>query len=164
MTSSGVEPWMSNYFSKKLKQGVVGIKNKYLDKLILDFSKGSIKVEEEQWAIVRRDLGSVKNLSWMSDDQKDVFKTAYEIDQRAIVELAADRQKFIDQSQSINLFFTPDAHVSYIYNVHWQAWELGLKSLYYQRGMAEDRASTASTDRKQIIINDIEGTECLSCQ
>jgi ribonucleoside-diphosphate reductase alpha chain len=92
---------------------------------------------------------------------KDVFKTAFELDQRWIIEHASVRQPFIDQAQSINLFFKAGSNVQDIYDVHMRAWKHGLKSLYYLRSSAESRASTGVNERKKIQVND---TECLSCQ
>ena len=98
--------------------------------------------KEEVWASISNKGGSVKHLSFLSDHQKEVFKTAHEIDQLEIVQQAADRQQYIDQSQSLNLFIKENASMASINKVHFTAWKLGVKSLYYQKGEPKSRASS----------------------
>ena len=158
LTSSGVEPWMSNAFSKKLKQGTFAIKNKFLDKIISERSTSQVWYEE-QWDSIKKAEGSVQHLDWLDSYTKDVFKTAYELDQTWLIELASDRTPFIDQGQSINLFIPGNSHVQYISDLHILAWKKGLKSLYYLRSTNPNRATTANNTRKEIKYE-----ECLSCQ
>lgn len=159
VTSSGIEPWVTNAFTKKVKQGSFAITNKYLEQY-MDKYMDTLPFDwhAQQWASIKKNNGSVQHLDWMPQDVKDVFKTAFEIDQRWIIELAGDRQSFIDQAQSINLFIPGNSHVQYISDLHILAWKKKVKSLYYLRSSAVDRASTTSTDRKSF------GEECLSCQ
>jgi ribonucleoside-diphosphate reductase alpha chain len=169
VTSSGIEPWITNAFTKKVKQGSFAIKNKYLDNVISDYYiKNQYNLPspmslwtEEQWSSIKKNNGSVQHLEWMDEYTKSVFKTAFEIDQRWIIELASDRQPFIDQAQSINLFIPGGSHVQLISDLHILAWKKRIKSLYYLRSTAVNRASTASNDRKQI---EVEPDECLACQ
>ncbi|WP_065842789.1 hypothetical protein [Campylobacter fetus] len=162
--SQGIEPIMSNYYSKKIKQGTFFIKNEILDKYMSDYYD-THKLEEPkelwlktQWNSIRDNEGSVQHLDWMPSEDKDVFKTAIEINQYRIITLASDRQKFIDQGQSINLFFRAGENVKYVYGVHIKAWKEGLNSLYYQRSQAEARMK--STNTRQTI----EVKECEVCQ
>ena len=167
MASNGIEPHMKNLYSKKLKQGVIGIKNRALQKLMESVQKEKYPDNstwiEQQWASIRDNEGSVQHLDWMTQWNKDVFKTADEIDQEWVVQHAADRTPHIDQSQSVNLFFPAGAHVSYLYNVHVNAWKKGVKALYYQRSSAGNRASTGVNTRKKIVTAE-EPHECLACQ
>jgi len=178
LASSGVEPWISNAFSKKLKQGTFPVRNKYLDKAIANYAetgtynslKGPIGNSdlwvEEQWESIKKHDGSVQHLDWMDDWTKDVFKTAFEIKQDVLVDLAGDRSEFIDQGQSINLFVPGNSHVQYLSDLHILAWKKGLKSLYYLRSTNPNRASTDSKDRKQIrvqIEEDLFVDACPSC-
>lgn len=163
LASSGIEPTLTNAFTKKLKQGSFPIRNKYLHNYLVETCKTNgyhSDWVDAQWSEIMKDQGSVLKLTWMSDDVKNVFKTAFEIDQNWLVELAADRQPFIDQSQSVNLFFPSGSHVQYLYNVHMRAWKSGMSSLYYLRSSAAHRASSAMNDRKNIA----EPDSCLACQ
>lgn len=163
VTSSGIEPWISNSFTQKVTQGTFPVQNKYLQKYITEYEVAngmSINWSQEQWASIKKHDGSVQHLDWMPQDIKDVFKTAFELDQRYLVEYAGDRQQFIDQAQSLNLFVAGNSHVQYISDLHILAWKRGVKSLYYLRSSAVNKASTSSNDRKQII----EPDQCLSCQ
>ena len=166
LASSGIEPWMSNAFSKKLKQGTFAVRNKYLQ-ILLDHHALTNRLPnswiEEQWSSIKKYEGSVQHLDWMSDYDKEVFKTAYEIDQRWIVEHAGSRTEYIDQGQSVNLFVPGDSHVQYISDLHMLAWKKGLKSLYYLRSTNPNRATTASKDRQTIATTPMYD-ECLSCQ
>jgi ribonucleoside-diphosphate reductase alpha chain len=170
VTSSGIEPWLTNAFTKKVKQGSFAIKNKYLDIAISEYAYKAVSPYEEhsharmqwvleQWDSIKNHSGSVQHLDWMPQEIKDVFKTAFELDQRYLIELASDRQYFIDQAQSINLFIPANSHVQYISDLHILAWKKRLKSLYYLRSSSATRASTAVTERQHI-----QPDECLSCQ
>ena len=169
VTSSGIEPWVTNAFTKKVKQGSFAITNKYLEDVISDYyvkNQYYLPSPMSQWiseqlTSIKKNNGSVQHLEWMDDYTKSVFKTAFEIDQRWVIELAGDRQPYIDQAQSINLFVPGGSHVQYISDLHILAWKKQVKSLYYLRSTAVNRASTASNERKQISV---EPDECLACQ
>jgi len=167
VASSGIEPWVANAFTKKVQQGSFAITNKYLDEYLqqeavneacLTTCKRGTTWYDDQWDSIKKAKGSVQQLEWMDDNTKAVFKTAFEIDQRWLIEFAGDRQPFIDQAQSINLFIPGNSHVQYISDLHILAWKRKLKSLYYLRSSAVNTASTTSTERKDIM----EDT-CLSC-
>lgn len=173
LASSGIEPWISNAFSKKLKQGTFALRNRYLDKVISDYvnevSSGGqnyYAVEgmiEDIWESIKRNEGSVQHLEWMDDYTKSVFKTAFEIRQDALLDLAADRAPFIDQGQSLNIFIPGNSNVQYVSDLHMLAWKRGLKSLYYLRSTNPNRASTASKDRQTIDVDALTVDACPSC-
>lgn len=173
ITSSGIEPWLTNTFVKKLKQGTVAIKNKYLDRLITETARSLGHDNDwidDQWSSIKANNGSVAHLEWMDQWEKDVYKTAYEINQEWIVRKAADRQPFICQGQSTNLFFAGGSNTKVISDVHIAAWYYGNKSLYYLRSSAIFRASTQSNVRKVITTDSGESIEeqmkptCLGCE
>lgn len=155
VTSSGIEPIVANSFVQKVNTGSFTVTNKYLKAKLKEYGKDTVEV----WDSIKRNEGSVQHLEFLSDWDKDVFKTAYEIDQRWVIDLAGDRQNYIDQSQSLNLFIPANSHVSYIYDVHVRAWKKKVKGLYYLRSTASNRGSAGSTERKAIGSD-----ECLSCQ
>lgn len=176
VTSSGIEPLVANAFTKKVKQGSFAVTNKYLNKVIIANSTHYSGVTnhdpdawiQEQWASIKKANGSVQHLDWMDDNTKAVFKTAFEIDQRWVIELAGDRQPFIDQAQSINLFVPGGSNVQYISDLHILAWKKKLKSLYYLRSTAVNQASTSSTDRKTIDVStptmeEMTSDSCIGC-
>lgn len=127
--SPSIEPWAANIFSIKSAKGTFIKKNLELQKLLNNKNKDTI----ETWQQINKDNGSVKNLPFLTKEEKEVFLTAREINQHQLVKLAAQRQPFIDQGQSLNLFFTKDSDPKYIHEVHLGAWELGIKTLYYLR-------------------------------
>lgn len=162
LTSSGIEPWVSNAFTKKIKQGSFVIKNKYLEKYLVDYAfehKLGSEWITKQWQSISASDGSIQHVSWIPQNIKDVFKTAFELDQRYLLELAGDRSPLIDQGQSLNLFIPAGASVQFISDIHILAWKKKIKSLYYVRSSAGVSASTVSGDRKHII----QPEECLSC-
>ena len=168
VASSGIEPWITNRFIKKVKQGSFTIKNKYLDKHIKQYAFANQLGEdwvEKQWESIKKNEGSVQHLDWMEDWSKDVFKTAFEIDQRYIIEQAADRAKYIDQSQSVNIFIPAESSTQYISDLHILAWKKGLKGLYYLRSTALNRADVGLKERKTIQVKEIDimSDTCLSC-
>lgn len=169
-TSPSVEPFRANAYRQDTLSGASLNKNKYLDKIIREHCGDDVNEYDDIWSSIIANDGSVQHLSWLGDWEKDVFKTAMEIDQRWIVELAGDRQKLIDQAQSINLFFRPDANIMYVHAVHFLAWKREMKSLYYCRsekiGKADKVAKRIERDIiKEIDLNAIvEGEECLACQ
>ena len=172
-TSPGIEPIAANSFTHKTLSGSFNVKNRYLQKLLEKYKKN----DEETWSSITTNQGSVSHLDFLTQEEKDVFKTAFELDQKWIVELGADRTPHISQAQSINIFVPADIHKKYLHQIHFQAWKKGLKSLYYCRSKSIQRAeninSNLSTniennmyknDRNQIRESEIEYDECLSCQ
>jgi len=127
--SQGVEPFDSNYFTKDLQKGKFGFKNPFLDQLLT--AKG--QNTREVWESILIRGGSVQHLDILSDEEKDVFKTWGEIDQMAIIQQAGDRQRFLDQGQSINVKIHPDTPIKDVNSLVLEAWKQGMKSLYYQR-------------------------------
>jgi len=172
-TSPGVEPVAANSYTHKTLSGSYNVRNKYLKKILEKYGKN----DEEIWSSITTNHGSVNHLDFLNKEEKDVFKTAFEIDQKWIVELGADRTPYISQAQSINLFLPADVHKKELHQIHFQAWKKGLKSLYYCRSKSIQRAenvnSGSSTDiLKNVYKNDSnqenetekEYDECLSCQ
>ncbi len=168
-TSPSVEPFRSNGYRQDTLGGMFMNKNKYLDEIIKDYCKKDESLKyDDIWSSIISNRGSCQHLDFLSDYEKDVFKTATEIDQRKIIELAANRQKYIDQAQSINLFFRPDTEISYLHHVHFQAWKKQLKTLYYCRS---EKIYYGESMNKRIERFDHEKTfdktteaECLSCE
>lgn len=178
-TSPSVEPFSANAYRQDTSSGAYLNKNKFLDKLIREKAKEKFPNSEENaqhwvdevWSNIIIHEGSVQHLDWMDDYTKSVFKTAFEIDQRWIIEHAADRQKYIDQAQSINLFFLPESNVKYVHAVHFMAWKKGLKSVYYCRSKKFKSADKVGKliERKriedEIDLHDlVNNEECLACQ
>jgi ribonucleoside-diphosphate reductase alpha chain len=160
-TSASIEPWMDNAFIRDTRAGQELVKNKYLA-LLLE-SKG--KNTEEVWKTIIGNEGSVIHLDFLSEEEKEVFKTAFEIDQRWIVELAADRQEYVDQGQSLNLFFDSNSSNKLMSDTHILAWEKGLKSLYYLRSKAASRPNlNADNTRVALGASIKEESGCLSCE
>ena len=170
-TSPGVEPIAANSFTHKTLSGSFNVKNKYLRKLLEKYNKD----DDETWSSITTNQGSVAHLDFLTKEEKDVFKTAFELDQRWLVDLSADRTPHISQAQSINLFLPADVHKRDLHQIHFQAWKKGLKSLYYCRSKSIQRAENVndanSTDitanvykAKKQQDNQPEYEECLSCQ
>jgi ribonucleoside-diphosphate reductase alpha chain len=163
-TSAGIEPIPANIYSHKTLSGTFAVKNPYLEAVLE--AKGINT--EATWASILEHEGSVQHLSALSQDEKDVYKTAFELDQRWIIELAADRTPEICQSQSVNIFIPGDVDKWDLHMLHWQAWERGCKSLYYLRSKSVQRAAfagSADADRPDVEAaarTDYE--ECLACQ
>jgi ribonucleoside-diphosphate reductase alpha chain len=147
--SAGIEPIIANAYVDKTAKGTFIRKNPHLMVLLDKHGKNNDKI----WKDIARKHGSVQHLDFLSDDEKNVFKTAYEINQMAIINQAAQRQKFVCQSQSLNLFFPVDVEPSYFNKVHIEAWKSGVKTLYYCRSKAGIQADVANRD-----------DECLSCE
>lgn len=170
-TSPSIEPFRANCYRQDTLSGSHLHKNKYLDKIIFEYSldKGD-DVYNDIWSSIIANDGSVQHLTWMDDWTKDVFKTAMEIDQRWVIQHAADRQEYIDQAQSLNVFFRPDSHIKYIHAVHFQAWKQGLKTMYYCRSDKIAKADKVSKRIEREVIKEIdltalaEGNECLACE
>ncbi len=156
-TSPSVEPWKSNYFTHKTLSGSYPVKNKYLEALLEN--KGIN--DPETWKRILADNGSVQAIPELDDYEKDVFKTADEIDMRWVIDHAADRQPYICQSQSINLFIKYGMHIKDFSHLHIRAWQKGLKTLYYCRSAPARRAENLSTKVERVYLDD---QECLSCE
>lgn len=168
-TSPSIEPFRANAYRQDTLSGAYFTKNKYLDLLL----KTKVKDENELadiWSSIISNDGSVQHLTELSDYEKLIFKTAMEIDQRWIVELAADRQKYIDQSQSVNVFFRPDSNIKYIHAVHFMAWKNKLKSLYYCRSEKIGKSDKISKKIERQVIKELDlvqiaqGDSCLACE
>ena len=170
-TSPSIEPYRANAYRQDTLSGSSLTKNKYLDVIIRDESaKHKDGWYEETWSSIIANDGSVQHLDWMDEWTKDVFKTSMELDQRWLIQHAADRQEYIDQAQSLNLFFRPDANIKYIHAVHFQAWRDGLKTLYYCRSEKIGKADKVAKKIEREVIQEIdlrslaEGNECLACE
>ena len=168
-TSAGIEPIPANIYSHKTLSGTFAVRNPYLERLLEEKGLNTAAV----WDTILENEGSVQHLDGLSDDEKDVYKTAFEIDQRWIVELAADRTPDICQSQSVNLFLPGDVDKWDLHMLHWMAWERGCKSLYYLRSKSVQRAShagaaVAAAGIVPAMAPPEEGRtdyeECLACQ
>ncbi|MEQ8369356.1 MAG: ribonucleoside-diphosphate reductase subunit alpha [Alphaproteobacteria bacterium] len=174
--SPGIEPIAANVFAHKTLSGSFTVRNQALARLLAEKDRDS----EEVWAGITRNKGSVQHLDFLSQDEKDVFKTAFEIDQRWLIDLAADRAPFICQAQSLNIFLPADVHKRDLHQIHLRAWKKGVKSLYYCRSMSIQRASvddrtagsgeTPAADPASLAAGPAVAApvgiddECLSCQ
>jgi ribonucleoside-diphosphate reductase alpha chain len=169
-TSPSIEPWKSNAYTHRTRVGSYLVKNPHLEKVVKQYSEElDLKDKElwikEQWKSIILAEGSVQHLVWMSDWHKKVFKTAFELDQRWIVDHAGDRQEFICQGQSVNLFFPAGTDKAYVNAVHIRAWKKKLKGLYYLRTNSGASAEKVSESVKQDKLQDFsDPEECLSCQ
>ena len=170
-TSPSIEPYRANAYRQDTLSGAFLNKNKWLDKIIMEKCDADSKLDyNEIWSSIIANDGSVQHLEFLSDWERDVFKTSMEIDQRWIVQHAADRQPYIDQAQSVNLFFRPDSNVKYIHAVHFMAWKAGLKTLYYCRSEKIGKADKVSKRIERQVIEEIDlkqlATEevCLACE
>jgi ribonucleoside-diphosphate reductase alpha chain len=164
-TSAGIEPIPANIYTHKTLSGSFAVKNPYLEKLLEEKGQNTDAV----WGSILEQEGSIQHLDFLSQDEKDVYKTAFELDQRWVVELAADRTPEICQSQSVNIFLAGDVDKWDLHMLHWQAWERGVKSLYYLRSKSVQRASYAGAGEKaEVSVFDApektDYDECLACQ
>lgn len=166
-TSPSIEPYRANAYRQDTLSGSHLNKNRYLDKII---KEKALDKYDEIWSSIIANDGSVQHLDILDDWTKGVFKTAMEIDQRWVVQHAADRQEYIDQAQSLNVFFRPDSNIKYIHAVHFQAWKQGLKTMYYCRSDKIAKADKVSKRIEREVIKEIdltalaEGNECLACE
>ena len=170
--SPGIEPIAANSYTHKTLSGSYNVRNKYLTKVLDKYGKNN----DEIWSSITTNQGSVSHLDFLNNEEKEIFKTAFEIDQRWVVELGADRTPHISQAQSVNVFVPADVHKKDLHQLHFQAWKKGLKSLYYCRSKSIQRAENinagSSTDvTKNVYSNKKESSneedkyeECLSCQ
>jgi ribonucleoside-diphosphate reductase alpha chain len=157
-TSPSIEPFRANAYTQKTKSGSFLQKNKYLEQLL---DKKGMNTDSV-WKEIVANKGSVQHLDILTPEEKEVFKTAVEINQSWVVEHAAERQQFVCQSQSVNLFFPPDVNKGDLHNVHMLAWAKNLKTLYYLRSEAISRADNVSSKVKREII--FEQEDCLACE
>ena len=154
--SPGIEPITANVFLQKTLSGSFSVRNRHLTQLLQERGKNTDAV----WSDITLSKGSVQHLDFLSEREKDVFKTAFELDQRWVVEHAADRAPFICQAQSVNLFLPADVHKRDLHQVHFNAWKHGLKSLYYCRSLSIQRADGVSTlALKKDIMEDDDASE-----
>jgi ribonucleoside-diphosphate reductase alpha chain len=174
-TSPSIEPLRANAYRQDTLSGSSLNKNKWLNRVIEKHLAGDGEVVSQNdyndiWSSIIANDGSVQHLTWMDEWTKDVFKTSMEIDQRWVIQHAADRQQFIDQAQSLNLFFRPDVNVKYLHAVHFQAWKQGLKTLYYCRSEKLAKADKVSKRIERQVIEEIDlkalASEevCLACE
>ena len=168
--SPGVEPVAANSYTHKTLSGSYNVRNKYLQKVLEKYGRN----DEVTWSSITTNQGSVSHLDFLSSLEKDVFKTAFELDQRWIVELAAERTPYISQAQSINIFLPADVNKKDLHQIHFQAWKKGLKSLYYCRSKSIQRAENVNTGSSTNVLNNVYAKneiadkaseeDCLSCQ
>jgi ribonucleoside-diphosphate reductase alpha chain len=174
-TSPSIEPYRANAYRQDTLSGSSLTKNKWLDRVIQKYLAGdgetiSTNDYNDIWSSIIANDGSVQHLTWMDENTKEVFKTSMEIDQRWVVEHAADRQQHIDQAQSLNVFFRPDAHIKYIHAVHFLAWKKGLKTLYYCRSEKLAKADKVSKRIEREVIKELDmsaiaqGNDCIACE
>lgn len=167
-TSPSIEPWKANAFTSRTRVGSHLNKNKYLEEILEEMGKNT----EEVWTSIITNGGSVQHLDFLDPIVKDIYKTAIELDQNWVIRLAGDRQKNIDQGQSLNLFFPAGADKAYLHKVHFAAWEQGCKGLYYLRTETSNRAENVSekVEREKLdnIVAELNTEEdqnsCLSCE
>ncbi|MGB3723672.1 MAG: ribonucleotide-diphosphate reductase subunit alpha, partial [Pacificimonas sp.] len=169
-TSACIEPIPANIYTHKTLSGSFTVKNPHLEALLTEKSMNGDKV----WNSILERGGSVQHLDFLSADEKATFKTAFEIDQRWLLELAGDRTPYIDQSQSLNLYIPADVEKWDLLMLHYRAWELGIKSLYYLRSKSVQRAgfvggveadNTAEAPKIDLTMPETtDYDECLACQ
>ena len=161
-TSPSIEPLRANAFSQKTLSGTFLMKNKYLERVLLKHDRNN----KEVWKSIVTNGGSVQHLDFLSDEEKAVFKTAIEMDQKFIVDLAADRQQYICQSQSLNLFLPPDVDTKTLHGIHLRAWKGKVKTLYYMRSQALKKVENLSSQIERTIRQDYQQEEaaCVACE
>lgn len=162
-TSAGIEPIPANIYTHKTLSGSFSVRNPHLQKIL----KSRDADTPDTWQSIVEHEGSVAHLACLTDDEKEVFRTAFELDQRWLIEFAADRAPFICQSQSLNLFLPADIDKWDLHMLHWTAWERGVKSLYYCRSKSISRAAFAGQLNEKVAFDAPERTdyeECLACQ
>ena len=169
-TSPSIEPYRANAYRQDTLSGAYLNKNRFLDDLLKTKITEEDKLQEAWSSIIAND-GSVAHLDILTDEERDVFKTAMEIDQRWVVQHAADRQEYIDQAQSLNVFFRPDSHIKYLHAVHFQAWKQGLKTMYYCRSEKIGKADKVSKKIEREVIKEIDlkslakdDEVCIACE
>ena len=166
---------IAEYLARAIASGAFLNKNRWLDILIkekLGEKDGELPSERynDIWSTIIANDGSCQHLDILSDLEKSVFKTAMEIDQRWVIDLAADRQQHIDQAQSLNVFFRPDSHIKYVHAVHFMAWKKGLKTLYYCRSEKIGKADKVAKKVEREVIKELDmtqiaqGNDCIACE
>jgi len=173
-TSPSIEPYRANAYRQDTLSGAFLNKNRYLDKLIrekLGLKEGiDSGTYADTWSSIIANDGSCQHLDMLDENEKAVFKTSMEIDQRWVIEHASDRQQYIDQAQSLNLFFRPDVNIKYLHAIHFLAWKKGLKTLYYCRSEKLAKADKVSKRIERDVIKELDmsaiaqGNECLACE
>lgn len=169
-TSPSVEPYRANAYRQDTLSGSHLNKNRWLDYIVKEKTDGNEQAYADAWSSIIANDGSCQHLDILTDDEKSVFKTSMEIDQRWVIDLAADRQEHIDQAQSLNLFFRPDAHIKYIHAIHFMAWKKGLKTLYYCRSEKIGKADKVSKRIERQVIKELDmteiamGNDCIACE
>ena len=165
--SPGIEPFAANAFTQKTLSGSFQVRNRYLKKLLAE--KG--RDDDDTWSDITTHEGSVQHLDFLDENEKLTFKTAYEMDQRWVIEHGADRAPFVCQAQSINIFLPGNVHKRELHQLHFSAWKKGVKSLYYCRSSSMQRADKVSQKVPTIQMEmslknkpEVEYEECLSCQ
>lgn len=166
-TSPGIEPYVSNAYTHKTLSGSYPVRNKHLKRLLQEKGKDTPEV----WASIVQHEGSVQHLDFLSATEKDVFKTAFELDQRWLIDHAGDRQPYICQAQSLNVFLLSDVHKRDLHQIHMRAWRRGVKSLYYNRSRSIRRAESNASAKRNLAAQQetqpvlpMKYEECLSCQ
>lgn len=172
-TSPSIEPWKANAFTSRTRVGSHLNKNPHLEKILETIGKNT----DEVWSTIITSGGSVQHLDFLDDHVKNVFKTAIELNQLVLIKLAGDRQKYLCQGQSLNIFFPAGADKRYLHTVHYQAWVEGCKGLYYLRTESSNRAENVSEkvkreklddvinpDKVQFGLSDAQQDDCLDCQ
>ena len=178
-SSPGIEPIAANVFLQKTLSGSHSVRNRHLQKLLAEKGHDT----DEVWSAITLNKGSVQNLDFLDEQEKSVYKTAFELDQRWVIEHAADRTPYICQSQSVNLFLPANVHKRDLHQIHMMAWKKGLKSLYYCRSLSIQRADNVSekavrpleftgipvsNDQGSLPLvaaaNSTDYEECLACQ
>ena len=171
-TSPSIEPYRANAYRQDTLSGSHLNKNRFLDIVIKEeAAKHNEDWYNDVWRSIIANDGSVQHLDWMDDWNKDVFKTSMEIDQRWVIQHAADRQVHIDQAQSLNVFFRPDSHIKYIHAVHFMAWKEKLKTMYYCRSDKIAKADKVAKRIEREVMKEIDLTAmtgdesvCLACE
>jgi ribonucleoside-diphosphate reductase alpha chain len=170
-TSPSIEPYRANAYRQDTLSGSHLNKNKFLDVIIQKEAQSHNEGwADDVWRSIIANDGSVQHLDWMDEHSKEVFKTSMEIDQRWVIEHAADRQEYIDQAQSLNVFFRPDSHIKYIHSVHFLAWKKKLKTMYYCRSEKIGKADKVHKKLEREIIREIDmtaiaqGNDCIACE
>ena len=165
-SSPGIEPIAANSYTHKTLSGSFNVRNKFLEELLEKYGKNNSDV----WSSITTNQGSIQHLNFLTQEEKDVFKTAFELDQRWLIDLSADRTPYISQAQSLNVFIPADVHKRDLHQIHFQAWKKGLKSLYYCRSKSIQRAEVVSKSfvessaEKKETNQTTNYEECLSCQ
>jgi len=165
-TSPSIEPWKANAFTSRTRAGSHLTKNKYLEEVLIELGKN----DEKTWSSIITNGGSVQHFDWMPDNLKAVFKTAIEINQDWVVKQGGDRQAYLCQGQSLNIFFPAGATKSYLHQVHFNAWKYGAKGLYYLRTETSNRAENVAQKIERDKLREYTDTqqenedECVACQ